>query len=106
MSKRPQFVRAVFDLHKMSSQELYDLGKQLGSGFTENKVVTFGYKDQSHCEWTKDPNCVFGSRYKVGCDDFYQNFDFGDVRGNGFEYCPYCGMSIEEVGENDDEPSD
>ncbi|GEM_PF-1602619 len=106
MSKRPPFVRAVFDLEKMSNAELFALGEQLGSYFKDNKVVTFGYKDQSHCEWTKDPDCVFGSRYKVGCDDFYQNFDFGDVRGNGFEYCPYCGMDIEEVGENDDEPSD
>ena len=103
MSKRPPFVRAVFDLSKMTNNEVLALGEQLGAYFKDNKVVSFGYKGQSHCDWIKDPDCVFGSRYKVGCDDFYQNFDFGDVHGNGFEYCPYCGMGIVEVnGEGDD----
>ena len=101
-NKQPQFVRAVFDLHKMSVQEVYDLGKQLCSGFTDNKVISFGYKDQSHCEWTKELYGMFGSRYKVSCCDNYQVFNFGNVYGNDFEYCPYCGMGIIEIGGDND----
>lgn len=99
MSKRPQFVQAVFDLYKMSEKEAYDLGYRLGNGFKLNKVVSFGYKNQSHCEWTKQHDGI-GSSYKAGCGDYYQMFNFGDVRGNGFEYCPYCGMEI--IGGDDD----
>lgn len=98
MSKRPQFVRAVFDLHKMSSQEVYDLGKQLGSGFTDNKVVNFGYKDQSHCEWKYND---FHDYFATSCGQAHV-FMSDDVKENNYEYCPYCGMSIIEIGGDDD----
>ena len=102
MSKRPPFVRAVFDLSKMTNNEVLALGEQLGAYFKDNKVVSFGYKGQSHCDWTKEQDGMFGSRYKAGCCDNYQVFNFGNVHGNDFEYYPYCGMQIIEIGGDDD----
>lgn len=94
MSKRPPFVRAVFDLSKMTNNEVLALGEQLGAYFKDNKVVSFGYKGQSHCEWKYDD-----------CEDYFSTscgqahvFMSDGIKENNYEYCPYCGMVI-EIGE-------
>jgi len=48
---------------------------------------------EKKCTHYKDPYIYTFAAYKTDCG-YYYNFMDGDIKSNGYVYCPFCSKSI------------
>lgn len=92
---KPPYMRVTYATQKFTDKEWDELGDKVIDDLKKDKVVQLGYRNQIICQWIEEDD-RFTTRYQTDCGNV-QFFNFGNVFGNDFNYCPFCGGDIEEV---------
>lgn len=99
MRDKPPYVKVIYSTPRANQQEFEDFMGKLIEDLKNEKAVSLGYRNQVWCQWTEQDD-RFSTRYETSCGNSHV-FTFGNVFGNDFKYCPYCGCDIEEVTNDD-----
>lgn len=95
----PRYMKVTYDFEQLTEEELNKIGDKVLEDFDKDKVIKFSFHTDVFCQWTEKAD-RFSTRYETSCGHT-QFFNFGNVNGNDFNYCPFCGADIEEVAIND-----